>query len=204
MTELPLDDDQRDAFAGHLDCVGVTELVRREPSPDAGRHSGVSQQRADPGRGAGAAAGGPAEHAEAARLPAACARMASHGSSCSQAQRSIPTSRRLPPFPRRTSTAPRVLSRSLSAKASASLTLNPARHSTTITPRSLNPVGAIAGGVHHRDDLLHGRRVGWITQSFVPGRPALMKSRQSRGRAGPAGAVQRWRGMHDVLLGTVA
>ncbi len=40
-----------------------------------------------------------------------------------------------------TVTVPRVLSRSLSAKASASLTLNPARHSTTITLRSLSPSG---------------------------------------------------------------
>src|SRR5436309_13722469 len=64
MTELPLDDYQRDAFAGHLDCVSVAELVRREPSPDAGRPSGVSQQRADPGRRAGTAAGGSTEHAE--------------------------------------------------------------------------------------------------------------------------------------------
>src|SRR5438105_15763713 len=32
MTELPLDDYQRDAFAGHPDCVRVAELVRREPT----------------------------------------------------------------------------------------------------------------------------------------------------------------------------
>jgi hypothetical protein len=38
-------------------------------------------------------------------------------------------------------TAPRSASRSVSAKASASLTLSPARHSTTITPRSLTPLG---------------------------------------------------------------
>jgi hypothetical protein len=44
--------------------VSVAELVRREPSPDAGGPSGVSQQRADPGGGAGAAAGGSAEHTE--------------------------------------------------------------------------------------------------------------------------------------------
>ena len=64
MTELPLDDHQRDPFAAHLHCVGVAELVWREPSPDAGRRSGVSQQGADPGGRAGAAAGGSAEHAE--------------------------------------------------------------------------------------------------------------------------------------------
>jgi hypothetical protein len=57
MTQLPLDDDQRDPFAGHLDCVSVAELVRRESPPDAGRHSRVSHQRSDPGGRAGAAAG---------------------------------------------------------------------------------------------------------------------------------------------------
>src|SRR5436305_11666524 len=65
-------------------------------------------------------------------------------------------------------------------------------------------VGAIAGRAHHRDDLLDGRRVGWIAQPFVPWRSALMESRHGRGRAAPTGAVQRWCGMHDVLLETVA
>src|SRR5215212_6463367 len=36
VAELALDDDQRDALAGHLDGVGVAELVRREASPHAG------------------------------------------------------------------------------------------------------------------------------------------------------------------------
>jgi hypothetical protein len=43
---LALDDDERDAFVGHLDGVGVQELVRREPSPNAGKCSGASQLRA--------------------------------------------------------------------------------------------------------------------------------------------------------------
>ena len=64
MTELSLDDHQRDPFAAHLHCVGVAELVWREPSPNAGRHSGVSQQGADPGGRARAATGGSAEHTE--------------------------------------------------------------------------------------------------------------------------------------------
>ena len=31
MPELPLDDRQRDPFVGHLDRVGVPELMRSEP-----------------------------------------------------------------------------------------------------------------------------------------------------------------------------
>jgi hypothetical protein len=31
--ELALDHDERDAFVRHLDRVGVTQLMRREPTP---------------------------------------------------------------------------------------------------------------------------------------------------------------------------
>ncbi|MDQ6857315.1 MAG: hypothetical protein M3Z57_09610 [Candidatus Dormibacteraeota bacterium] len=34
--ELPLDDRDRDAFAGHLNGVGVPELMRSEPSAYSG------------------------------------------------------------------------------------------------------------------------------------------------------------------------
>jgi hypothetical protein len=37
MPELALDDDERYAFVRHLDCMRVAELVRGEPSTDAGR-----------------------------------------------------------------------------------------------------------------------------------------------------------------------
>jgi hypothetical protein len=39
VSELALDNDQRDAFTSHLDGVGVAELVRREPAPYS-RHGG--------------------------------------------------------------------------------------------------------------------------------------------------------------------
>jgi hypothetical protein len=69
-----------------------------------------------------------------------CLRTLSHGSSCCQPQASIPTSRRLPPLPLRTRTAPRDGSRSLSASASASLIRSPERHSTTIIARNRSPI----------------------------------------------------------------
>jgi hypothetical protein len=47
--ELALDDQQRDPFAGHLDRVGVAELVEREPSADPGRCGSVVQGGADSG-----------------------------------------------------------------------------------------------------------------------------------------------------------
>jgi hypothetical protein len=48
MPELPLDDDERDAFVRHLDRVSVPELMRREPPPDAGC-SGRAELGADAG-----------------------------------------------------------------------------------------------------------------------------------------------------------
>ena len=46
MLELALYDDQRHAFAGHLDRVGVAQLVRREAAPNLGRGSRAPQLRA--------------------------------------------------------------------------------------------------------------------------------------------------------------
>jgi hypothetical protein len=43
VAELALDDDQRHAFASHLDGMGVPELVRRKPAPHICRGSGAPQ-----------------------------------------------------------------------------------------------------------------------------------------------------------------
>ena len=43
MAELALDDDERHAFSGNLDRVGVAQLVRRKAAPDAYRGSGPPQ-----------------------------------------------------------------------------------------------------------------------------------------------------------------
>src|SRR3954468_20842389 len=62
--KLALDDDQRDALAGHLDGVGVAELVGCEAPPDASARRGVAQLLADRGRRPSPAAGRAGEHAE--------------------------------------------------------------------------------------------------------------------------------------------
>jgi hypothetical protein len=36
MAQLALDDDQRDPLAGHLNSVGVPQLMRRESAADSG------------------------------------------------------------------------------------------------------------------------------------------------------------------------
>jgi hypothetical protein len=45
VAELALDDDQRDAFAGELDGVGMPELVGREAPPDPRVDGGPAQVR---------------------------------------------------------------------------------------------------------------------------------------------------------------
>ena len=48
--QLALDDDQRYAFAGHLDGVGVAQLVWDEAAPDSRRGGGYAAARRVPRR----------------------------------------------------------------------------------------------------------------------------------------------------------
>jgi len=98
MSELSLDDDQGEAFAGHLDRVRVCELVRCETSAYAGRCGDVMKLRPDLCRSAripGRWAAHDAEHpADRQRAP--------QGEPWLQVlarRTSIPISRRLSPFP---------------------------------------------------------------------------------------------------------
>ena len=136
MPELALYDQERDPFAGHLDSVGVAELVGCEPTPDSGGQRGAMQLGTDPGRRAWPTAGRPAQNAEERADRQGPAQLKPRVKLLPRPA-SIPTSRRRPPFPARTSTAPRWRSRSVSASASASLIRSPARQSTMINPRSL-------------------------------------------------------------------
>jgi hypothetical protein len=49
MPELPLDHDQRDPLARHLDGMRMPQLVRREPAPNTGGPGGVMELAADSG-----------------------------------------------------------------------------------------------------------------------------------------------------------
>lgn len=49
MVKLPLDDHQRHACAGHLDRVGVLELVGREPTAYSGETGGIAELDTNPG-----------------------------------------------------------------------------------------------------------------------------------------------------------
>ena len=104
--EMALDDDQRDAFAGHLDRMGVVELVRREAAPHPGSGGGAPQLGAGRGRRPVAPARRTAEDAQQ-RTDRKLAPQLEPGLEPFPAQASMPTSRRRPPLPRGTSKEPR-------------------------------------------------------------------------------------------------
>ena len=64
MPELPLNDDERHAFASHLDSVGVAQLMRCEASAYAGASRGAPQLGTCPARGLRATAGASVDDAE--------------------------------------------------------------------------------------------------------------------------------------------
>jgi hypothetical protein len=96
--ELTLDDEQRHAFARHLHSMSVSELMRREAASDTRPGGSVVQLRPDSGWRPRRPRVGPRSTQN--RAPTGSVfRTASQGSSWVQAQRSIPTSRRLSPLP---------------------------------------------------------------------------------------------------------
>jgi hypothetical protein len=106
MAELALDHDQRHPFARHLDRVREPELVWRKAPADAPRDGCPTQVRSRGCVGPVAATCRAVDDAE----------QRSHGKLDSHLEPrldllrthvSMPTSRRRPPLPRRTSSAPR-------------------------------------------------------------------------------------------------
>jgi hypothetical protein len=70
--QLALDQRDRDAFVEQLDGVRVTQLVRREPSPDASVACNPAQLDPDGAGRPRPAAGGSVDHAEQRPNPQAC------------------------------------------------------------------------------------------------------------------------------------
>ena len=116
----------------HLDRVGVPELVWCEASPHSRCRCCSAELLASGGLLPVPTRSGPVNDTQQ-RANGSWRRMSIHDSSWDHAQRSMPTSRRRPPLPWRTSTAPRAGSRSVSARSSASPIRRPARHRITIS-----------------------------------------------------------------------
>jgi hypothetical protein len=64
-------------------------------------------------------------------------------------------------------------------------------------------LGSLAGGAHHRDDLLHGRRIGRIPQALVARRHPAVEAGRGRRRPATAGPIQQRYRFHGVLLWTM-
>jgi len=124
------------------------------------------------------------------------------GSRCAQAQRSIPTSRRL----------------SLSVPdehgAAVGVEVGLVEHKRFADPQPGAPehydhaaqrqaVGTVSGSADDGDDLVHGRRFGWVPTTLIAWRNALLEAGGGRGRAAPTGAVQQRYRFIDVLLWTM-
>jgi hypothetical protein len=87
--ELALDDDQRHALAGHLDGVGMPQLVRRKPPPHTGLARHVPQVGARRRRRPSPSTGGPLTTQNGGPTGSPT-RTLSHRASCCQAQSSMP------------------------------------------------------------------------------------------------------------------
>jgi hypothetical protein len=106
-------------------------------------------------------------------------------------------------LPRRTRIEPRRRSRSTSRSASASSIRRPARERFVDTktgppqhddqPAQPPAVQIIAGDAHDRDDLLDGRRIGWLAQALVARRMTSVKAGHRRRRAPTTGGIENRR-----------
>jgi hypothetical protein len=113
VSELPLDDDEWNAFVCHLDRMSVSKLVRGEAPASSCRRSGVMELLSGCGGLPVPSGRWTVDHAQQRsdrQLPPPLL----PGFELGPGHLSMPTSRRFPPLPWRTRIAPRVASRSLS------------------------------------------------------------------------------------------
>ena len=192
---LALYDQERDPSRDISTACGLRELLRCESAPDAGGQRGPMQLSTDAAPRARPPAGRAAQNAEdradrqgpAQRKPRVelLPRAAVH-----------PVLPRRPPFPARTSTAPRWRSRSVSAVASASLIRSPARRSTMISPRSLGPwesrTGSPETGAARHDPAVLRIHDVLLWTTVEPDDPPAPREPRAYGRlASPGGSEKR-------------
>lgn len=172
VAQLALDDVQRHSFSGHLDaawaCRSWCGAKRRRTPARTARVRSV--ERAAAGDHGGPAVGPSITHSSAPT--GSVSRASNQGPTCDHAQRSIPTWRRLPPLPQRTTMLPRDRSKSLSARATASLMRSPARQRTHHESSGPQAVRRRARDPHDGHNLLYSGRISRIAQPlFRGGRP---------------------------------
>jgi hypothetical protein len=195
MAELPLDHDQRHAFACHLDGVGVAQLVRREAAPNPGRGSRAAQLRA-------CRSGRPVA---AARRAGDNAKQGADGKLGPQLQ---PGPEFFPsPRVHADLAAAPALAAPNQERAAALIEIALSQGERLVDPQPCSPqehdqraeaaaVRTIACGAHDGDDLLHLGRIGRIPQPLVVRRTPGVESRHRRRRTTSAGAIEQQLG-HD-------
>jgi hypothetical protein len=119
-------------------------------------------------------------------------RARSHGSICSQAQRSMPTCRRLPLAVTDEATAARAVEVALGQRERLA---DPQAGPPEDDHEGAGPqaVRRVARGAHDGDDLFDLRRIGRIPKSLVPRRSTAMEAGHGGGRAASAGCVEKSR-----------
>ena len=194
MSELPLDYDERDTFVRHLDCVGVSQLVGRESPSHAGGRGRVMQVCARPTVPTAVRRLGRITHSSAPTGRPVGPRATGRADPMPSGPSDLSA---LPPLPRRTSTAPRVRSRSLSVSESASLTRSPARTAARSAP--VRSPGRRRRGASRRRSLRPSAgRLGSSGPCF--GRTASVVAGHGRGRAAAAGGIEKLRTGHPCSI----
>jgi hypothetical protein len=202
MPELALYNEQRDTLAGHLDRVRVAELVRGKPSAHTGSMSRRVEPDSDPGSRTRPTARLAPAHAEQRpdRQRGTEPQPRVQLLPCPPVHPDLTTLVVLPvphndgaPFP----------SRSLSFSASTSLIRSPARHSTTISPRSRTPSGLAPAARMTTTISSTAGGSGGVPHPLVAGRAAAAVAMQGRRRPAATGAIHELREFHDVLLRTM-
>jgi hypothetical protein len=190
MSQLAPDDDQRDLLVGQLDSVRMAQLMRRKSTPDA-RCGGGSSQLAARGRLLPSPAGG---------------RTVNHAQQRADGQ---PDAQLLPGFellprPAVHPDLATVVAFAVADKhgAAAGVEVGLGERERLADPHPRPPqkddqraqpdtIGARAGGAHHRDDLLHRRRIGGVAPALVARRATGVIARQGHGLAAMASRVKQ-------------
>ena len=197
MTELALDDDQRHAFTGQLDRVGVPQLMRSEAPANAG-------SSCDPSKLGSRPAGGPRASTRAS-VNDAEQRTDRERDAAQRATAQAPATPSRPSRPRdvalpcRDGRAANRGDDRGPPRAARALRRCAGQRATTPRPvREAPTVQTATGDPHDRDDLLDSRRVCRIPQALVARRPTGMKAGHRRRRPATTGGIKNERSGHEL------
>ena len=179
VAELALDHDQRDPFTRHLHRMRVPQLMRREPAAAPGRNRGVVELSADASRCARPAACRSAQDAEK--------------SSDRQGRPHLEPRREVRPRPAIHTDLAALIALAMADEQRAAFGIevglvererfaDPQPGAPEYDDHAAQPdaVRTITGSAHHRDDLLHGRRIRWIPKALVARRNASVEAGRGR------------------------